>query len=83
MAAAGAQAVTDITVAVTTFIAHERIARLAIEHRLALFGAPTPSPGLFTYGVEVSALPARAAEIVDRLLKGAKPSDIPVEQVSS
>jgi putative ABC transport system substrate-binding protein len=36
--------------------------------------------GLMNYGVDLRELGGRAAEMVDRILKGAKPSDIPVFQ---
>ena len=39
--------------------------------------------GLISYGVNFQDLFRRAAEIVDKILRGAKPADIPVEQPTS
>jgi putative ABC transport system substrate-binding protein len=39
--------------------------------------------GLFAYGANISALFEHVAEYVDRLLKGEKPSDLPVQQATS
>jgi putative ABC transport system substrate-binding protein len=60
-----------------------RIAELAIKNRLPTVsdGAPfADAGGLMFYGPDSSAVWRRAATYVDKILKGARPADLPVEQ---
>ena len=60
-----------------------RIAQLALGHRLpSLSGEPNAAQDgvLLFYGPNVFEGCARAARYIDRILKGAKPADLPVEQ---
>lgn len=64
----------------------EEIARFALDHRLptiAQFEQFTRAGGLMSYGVDIDATFARTAYFVDRLLRGDKPSELPVEQTST
>jgi len=66
------------------FFAHRmRIAELAIKHRL-LSASPLPgfanAGGVIDYAVDVADNYRRAAGYVDKILKGAKPGDLPFEQ---
>jgi putative ABC transport system substrate-binding protein len=56
--------------------------RLAGNNRLATVGTNEFAHvgGLIGYGVDIPELWYRAASFVDRILKGAKPADLPVEQ---
>jgi putative ABC transport system substrate-binding protein len=61
----------------------KQIVDLAIKSRLpAIYYAPewVEDGGLMTYGVSFADLYRRAAVYVDKILKGAKPADLPVEQ---
>jgi putative ABC transport system substrate-binding protein len=56
---------------------------MAAKNRLpSIFwtGTLVEAGGLMSYGVNVPALYRRAAYFVDRILRGAKPADLPVEQ---
>jgi len=60
-----------------------RIQQLTTSNRMpAMYGLRTSvdAGGLISYGPSVSDLYAYAAVIVDKILKGAKPADMPVEQ---
>jgi ABC-type uncharacterized transport system substrate-binding protein len=60
-----------------------RIAEVAARHRLpTIFGLTTfvEAGGLMAYGPNRPELWRRAATIVDKILKGANPGDLPVEQ---
>jgi len=62
---------------------HSRIATLALAARLpTMFGFSDlmNEGGLMAYGPSLSDRFRRAAEMVDKILRGAKPGDIPVEQ---
>jgi putative tryptophan/tyrosine transport system substrate-binding protein len=61
------------------------IAELAIKHRLpSVFGIRDNvlAGGLMSYAPNSTALTRRAASYVDRILKGEKPGDLPVEQAT-
>jgi len=67
------------------FIANRKqIAELAIGRRLAAIGYDelAESGGLFGYWVNFSDLWRRAAYFVDRIFKGARPDQLPVEQAT-
>jgi putative ABC transport system substrate-binding protein len=60
-----------------------RLVELAARHRLPAvytFKAFVDAGGLMSYGPDISDLYRRAATYVDKILKGARPGDLPVEQ---
>ena len=74
-----------LSILATPFIAQNlgRIANLALEHRLpAIFWARSfaDAGGLMAYGPSRRDLYHRATALVGKILKGAKPADLPVEQ---
>jgi ABC-type uncharacterized transport system substrate-binding protein len=83
MAKSGIDAVVILEDAV--FVSNARaIADLAAKYRLlsAGFNEYAVAGGLIGYGVDFLDMYRRAAVFVDKILKGAKPADIPVEQAT-
>lgn len=68
----------------STFLVHRaRIAELAVKGRLPTMynhRESVEAGGLMAYAVNMTDFIGRAAVYVDKILKGAKPSDLPVEQ---
>src|SRR5712691_5202176 len=61
----------------------QRVVQLAAQHRLPgmyPYRGMVAAGGLMAYDSYTSALQARTATYVDKILKGAKPADLPVEQ---
>jgi len=75
----------EAILAVTTITSNlrDRIITLANAKRIPVISANqelAESGGLFTYGSSVSGQLRRSAQLVDKVLRGAKPGDIPIEQ---
>jgi putative ABC transport system substrate-binding protein len=65
------------------FSQRTQIANLAVKRRLpVVYGdrEHVEAGGLMTYGVSINDLFRRAATYVDKILKGAEPAELPVEQ---
>ena len=60
-----------------------RIVQFAMTNRIPLaggWGAWAKEGGLFSYGPDALAMAGRAANYIDKIFKGASPTDLPVEQ---
>ncbi len=67
---------------VTTIVNRDLIVALSARHRLPAvysFRADVTSGGLMSYGPDTADLFGRSASYVDRILKGEKPSNLPVQ----
>ena len=85
MARADIQAVFVGAYALTVRSRPELLAELAIKYRLpSMFGARdnVAAGGLMSYSPDLVDLHRRAATYIDKILKGSKPADLPVEQAS-
>lgn len=72
-----------VVLSVLTANESERLVTLAAKHRLPTLCPFRPfveAGGLLAYGPDLEDLYRRAAAYVDRILKGAKPSELPVQQ---
>jgi putative ABC transport system substrate-binding protein len=83
-AASNGRADVVLVLAGTIFNSHRtQVVDLALKNRLpAIYPYPefVQDGGLMTYSVSITDLFRRAATYVDKILKGAKPADLPVEQ---
>jgi putative ABC transport system substrate-binding protein len=80
-AKAGVGGVMDFAGTPSTFDVRDRLAALALQYRLPMNvqAGQASAGGLLSYGPNVSDLFRRTAGLVDRILRGANPADIPVE----
>jgi putative ABC transport system substrate-binding protein len=65
------------------YVQRSRIGALALENKVAAIGSlrdVTEAGGLLSYAGNIRDTFRRVAYYIDRLLKGAKPSDLPIEQ---
>ena len=79
------QAATALIVVPHPFFFQQRnqIAQLAVQHRVAVaapYGSFAEAGCLLSYGLDLQDNFRRAATFVDKIFKGAKPADLPVEQ---
>jgi putative tryptophan/tyrosine transport system substrate-binding protein len=84
MRAAGSEAVAIVPSPVLDEL-RGKVAELALKHRfptLVAFPEYAKAGGLVAYGPNLAAVHRRAAYYVDKILKGTKPADLPVEQPS-
>ena len=65
------------------YFEHRRIIDAAAKYRVPAiyeWGEVARNGGLISYGADFAVLTRRVAAYVDRILRGAKPGDLPIEQ---
>ena len=91
LAKAPAGATTVLTIGNIPYVTERRIRQLAFERKMPFIRpwrfwegvGGVPGTALIAYGPRFSAVAERTATLIDRILKGAKPADLPVEQPTS
>jgi putative ABC transport system substrate-binding protein len=74
-----------VVAAPVTFAQRTRLAELALRHRLPtvfLYKQNAEAGGLMSYGPDLIDSFLQSARYVDKILRGAKPADLPVEQAT-
>jgi putative ABC transport system substrate-binding protein len=75
-----------VAVATPVIVNHrEQLAELALKYQVAVVygdAENVEAGGLISYGADFYDLSWRAASYIDKILKGAKPADLPVEQAT-
>lgn len=75
-----------LAVTAPIFSHRTRLAEFALKHRLpGMFAGReyVEAGGLISYAADVNDLTRRAATYIDKILRGAKPADLPIEQAST
>jgi putative tryptophan/tyrosine transport system substrate-binding protein len=66
------------------YLSRDQIAALAVEYKLPILSSCGSTVGAFmSYGIDLKESQRRSCQYADRLLKGAKVSDLPVEELST
>jgi putative ABC transport system substrate-binding protein len=71
---------------VLTYVLAKHVASLAMDDKLPIitpYRETTEVGGLMSYGPNIPAMYRRSAAYIDKILKGAKPADLPIEQPST